>query len=138
MPPATTNPLAWRRNVGLSSRPLPSPNELYPTSLKSTKPVLGLKTNKSTNKPARKSEVLTKTKIALCVAIAVGAAVPPATFAFAGNMYDSPDWAAPRYGWDAHRPSAAGTHESNAQGTAPARRGDRNAGRQPIAPRTGY
>jgi len=79
--------------------------------------------------------VLAKRKIALCAAIAVGTAVPPATAAFAGNVYDSPDWAPPLFGWDAHRPSVAGTYENNAQGTAPMRRGDRNAIRQPIAPR---
>jgi hypothetical protein len=79
-----------------------------------------------------------KTKIALCVATAVGTAVPSMTCAFAGNVYDSPDWAPPLYGWDAHRPSAAGTYESNAQASAPARRGERNASRQPNAPRRGY
>ena len=39
-----------------------------------------------------------KTKIALCVAIAVGTAVPSMTCAFAGNVYDSPDWAPPSMG----------------------------------------
>jgi hypothetical protein len=82
--------------------------------------------------------VLAKTKIALCVAIAVGIVVPPTTWAFAGNVYDSPDWAPPLFGWDAHRPSAAGAYENKPQGTAPMRRGDRNASRQPIAPRRGY
>jgi hypothetical protein len=82
--------------------------------------------------------VLAKAKIALCVAIVVVAAVPPTTWAFAGNVYDSPDWAPPLYGWDAHRPSAADTYERNAQGTAQGSRGKRNANRQPYAPRRGY
>jgi hypothetical protein len=81
--------------------------------------------------------VLAKTKIALCVAMAVATAVPSTTGAFAGNVYDSPDWAPPLDGWDAHRPSATGTYESNAQATAPGRRGERNASRQPNAPRRG-
>ena len=42
--------------------------------------------------------MLTQTKIAICVAIAVGIAVLPTTHAFAGNAYDSPDWAPPSTG----------------------------------------
>jgi hypothetical protein len=82
--------------------------------------------------------VSTQTKIAICVAIAVGTAVPPTTYAFAGNVYDSPDWAPPLYGWDAHRPSAASIYESKAQGTAPGRRGERKVSPQPNAPRRDY
>jgi len=78
-----------------------------------------------------------KTKITLCVAIAVGIAAPPTTYAFAGNVYDSPDWAPPLYGWDVHRPSAVDTYESNAQGAVSGTRG-RNASRQPSASRRGY
>ena len=39
--------------------------------------------------------MLAKTKIALCVAVAVGIAVFSMTCAFAKNEYDSPDWAPP-------------------------------------------
>jgi hypothetical protein len=76
-----------------------------------------------------------KTKIALCVAIAIGTAVAATTYAFAGNVYDSPNWAPPLYGWDVQRPSAMGIYESNAQETAPRTRGERNPGRQPNVPR---
>ena len=79
-----------------------------------------------------------KPKIALCVAIALGSAVPPTTYAFAGNVYDSPDWAPPLYGWHVHRPAASGTYGGNAQGTAPGARGEHNAIRPPNAPRKGY
>jgi hypothetical protein len=78
-----------------------------------------------------------KTKIVLCVAIALGSAMPPTTYAFAGNVYDSPDWAPPLYGWDVHRPAAAGTYQGNAQGTAAGTRMEHNAGRPPHAPRRG-
>jgi hypothetical protein len=79
-----------------------------------------------------------KTKIALCVAIALGNAVPPTTNAFAGNVYDSPDWAPPLYGWDVHRPPAVGAYERNAQGTAAGTHAEHSASPQPSAPRRGY
>jgi len=79
-----------------------------------------------------------KTKIALCVAVALGSAVPATTNAFARNVHDSPDWTPPLYGWDAHRPPAVGTYEGNAQGTAAGTRAEHSAGRQPNAPRRGY
>ena len=82
--------------------------------------------------------MFTKTKIALCVAIAIGAAVPSMTDAFAGNVYDSPDWAPPLYGWNVHRPSATGTCDSNTQGTAAGTRGEHAASRKQNTPRRGY
>jgi hypothetical protein len=52
--------------------------------------VLGLSAlNRQTKQ--QENEVLTQTKIAICVATAVGTAVLPTTHAFAGNAYDSPD-----------------------------------------------
>jgi hypothetical protein len=82
--------------------------------------------------------MLTQTKIAICVAIALGSAVPATTNAFAGNVYDSPDWAPPLYGWDVHRPPAVVTDEGNAHGTAAETRSEHGASRQPNAPRSGY
>ena len=44
----------------------------------------------------------TRTKIALSVAIALGSAcLSLSTYAFAGNVYDSPEWAAPLMGGSA-------------------------------------
>ena len=82
--------------------------------------------------------MLTQTKIAICVAIALGNVVLPTTYAFAGNVYDSPDWAPPLYGWNVHRPAGADVYEGIAQGTAPGTREEHKASRQPNAPRKGY
>jgi hypothetical protein len=81
----------------------------------------------------------TKTKIALSVAIALGSAfLSLSTYAFAGNVYDSPEWAAPLYGWEFCRHSAVGNFGSNAHGPAPGARGELNAIRQPNATRRRY
>jgi hypothetical protein len=80
--------------------------------------------------------VFTKTKIALSVAIALGTMfVPLTTFAFAGNVYDSPDWVGPFYGPDVHRHSAVGNSENDAHGFTAGATGELNAIRQPNATR---
>jgi hypothetical protein len=80
-----------------------------------------------------------KAKIALSVAIALGAmAVPLTTCAFAGNVYDSPDWVGPFYGPDVHRHAAVGNPESDPHGFTAGARGELNATRQPNAARRNY
>jgi hypothetical protein len=83
--------------------------------------------------------MLTKTKIALSVAIALGSA--PAsltTYAFAANNYDSPDWAPPLYTLDVQRHPAVGHLEGIAPAPAAAPREELNATRQPKVTRRGY
>jgi hypothetical protein len=87
---------------------------------------------------SRRYEMFSKPKIALCVAMALGIeSVPLATYAFAGNVYDSPDWAPPFYGSDVIWP-AAGIYEGNAPVPAPRMRRQLNASRQPSATRKHY
>jgi hypothetical protein len=57
------------------------------------------------------------------------------TFAFAGNVYDSPDWVGPFYGPDVHRHSAVGNSENDAHGFTAGATGELNAIRQPNATR---
>jgi hypothetical protein len=83
--------------------------------------------------------MLTKTKIALSVAIVLGTtSVPLTNYAFAGNVYDSPDWVGPYYGPEVHRHSAVGNSEINAHGFTAGARGELNATRQPNATRKNY
>jgi hypothetical protein len=83
--------------------------------------------------------MLTKTKIALSIAIALASA--PAsltTHAFAANNYDSPDWAPPLYTLDVQRRPAVGNSAGSAQAPATAAREELNAPRQPSVTRRGY
>jgi hypothetical protein len=83
--------------------------------------------------------MFSNTKIALSVAIALGSAFASlTTCAFAGNVYDSPDWAPPFFASDIHRHSAAASFESNAHGSTPGARKQLNATRQPNATRRSY
>ena len=81
----------------------------------------------------------TRTKIALSVAVALGSAfLSLTTHAFAGNVYDSPEWVGPLYGWGFCWHSAVGNFKSNAHRPAPGARGELNATRQPNATRRRY
>ena len=83
--------------------------------------------------------MLTKTKIALSVAVALGSALASlTTYAFAANNYDSPDWAPPIYSLDIHRHSAVANFEGSAHAPAAAAREELNAPRQPNVTRRGY
>jgi len=83
--------------------------------------------------------MLTKRKIAYSVVIALGpTSVPLTTYAFAGNVYDSPDWVGPYYGPEVHRHSAVGNSEINVHGFTEGAHGELNATRQPNATRKNY
>jgi len=83
--------------------------------------------------------MLTKTKIALSVAIALASApVSLTTYAFAANNYDSPDWAPPVNTLDLQRHPAVGNFAGNAHAPAAAAREEPNATRQPNVTRRGY
>jgi hypothetical protein len=83
--------------------------------------------------------MVTNTRTFLCVAIALGSVLSSlTTHAFAGNVYDSPDWATPLYGLGVHRHPAVGSFEGHAhRPAAPAREG-LNATRQPDGTQRGY
>ena len=83
--------------------------------------------------------MLTKTKISLSVAIALGSALASlTTYAFAANNYDSPDWAPPLYTLDVQRHLAVANSEGGAHAPAAAAREELNAPRQPSVTRRGY
>ena len=74
--------------------------------------------------------MLTKTKIALSVAIALGTtSVPLTNYAFAGNVYDSPDWAPPLCWWNFNRHLTVCDFAS-AHGSSLAARGELNTTRR--------
>lgn len=76
--------------------------------------------------------MVTNTRTSLWVAVALGSAFASLTTnAFAGNVYDSPDWAPPLYDLDVPRHAAMGNFEGHAhRPAAPAREG-LSATRQP-------